>query len=212
MNTIKIVLADDHIILRDGLKSVLLTEKNFIIVGEAGDGEEAVNMVKELDPDIVILDIQMPKMNGIESVRTIRKFNKKVKILILTMYEGAKYILDAVSFGVNGYVFKMDDMHELLLGIHKLAVGEDYYGEKVSAILNSENLKRNRNTGTTNIFLTNREKEIVRLIADGHTSQEIAELLFISYFTVGKHRKNILRKLGLKNTAELVSYALKEQI
>ncbi len=212
MKTIKIVLADDHVILRGGLKAVLMTEKNFEILGEANDGEEAVMMVRALNPDIVILDIQMPKMNGIEAVHAIRKFDKQVKILMLTMYEGAKYVVDAVSLGINGYVFKMDDMHELLTAINRLAAGEDYFGERVTEILQNEKAIKGRFAGVAPILLTNREKEIVRLIAAGRTSQEIAELLFISYFTVGKHRKNILRKLGLKNTAELVSYALKEQI
>ncbi len=211
MKYIKILLADDHAILRDGLKIAIQTDKSFKILGEAGDGEEVVDMVKKLQPDIVILDINMPKLSGIEAARAIRKFDKKVRILILTMHEQENYIVDAISSGVNGYIFKMSDMEEFLLAIKELAAGRDYFSEKVSKIVfKGMQSKAQKTEDLEKIHITTREKEILRLLAKGCTSQEIAETLFISYFTVGQHRKNILEKLGLKNTAELVFYAVRE--
>jgi DNA-binding NarL/FixJ family response regulator len=211
MKNIKILLADDHAILRDGLKIALQTDKLFRILGEAGDGEEAVEMVKKLQPDIAILDVNMPKMSGIEAARAIRKFDKKVRILILTMHEQENYIVDAISSGINGYIFKMSDMEEFLFAIKELASGKDYFSDKVSKIvLKGLQSKAQKNDELEKTHITNREKEILKLLAKGRTSQEIAETLFISYFTVGQHRKNILEKLGLKNTAELVFYAVRE--
>lgn len=211
MKNIKILLADDHAILRDGLKIALQTDKSFKILGEAGDGEEVIEMVKKLQPDIVILDINMPKMSGIEAARAIRKFDKKIRILILTMHEQENYIVDAISSGVNGYIFKMSDMEEFLLAIKELAAGRDYFSEKVSKIVfKGMQSKAQKSEDLEKVHITTREKEILKLLAKGRTSQEIAETLFISYFTVGQHRKNILEKLGLKNTAELVFYAVRE--
>lgn len=211
MKYIKILLADDHAILRDGLKIVLQTDKSFKILGEAGDGEEVIELVKKLQPDIVILDINMPKMNGIEAARAIRKFDKKVRILILTMHEQENYIVDAISSGINGYIFKMSDMEEFLFAIKELAAGKDYFSDKVSKIVfKGMQSKAQKIEDLEKIHITTREKEILKLLAKGHTSQEIAEALYISYFTVGQHRKNILEKLGLKNTAELVFYAVRE--
>lgn len=211
MKYIKILLADDHAILRDGLKIVLQTDKSFKILGEAGDGEEVIDLVKKLQPDIVILDINMPKLNGIEAARAIRKFDKKVRILILTMHEQENYIVDAISSGINGYIFKMSDMEEFLFAIKELAAGKDYFSNKVSKIVfKGLQSKAQKTEDLEKIHITTREKEILKLLAKGFTSQEIAESLFISYFTVGQHRKNILEKLGLKNTAELVFYAVKE--
>jgi DNA-binding NarL/FixJ family response regulator len=211
MKDIRIVLVDDHVILRDGLKSVFLSEQNISIVGECGDGETAITMARELEPDIIVLDLNLPQLNGLEAARAIRKFDKKCKILILTMSEDAKNITEALSAGVNGYLFKMAEMDELLEAIKQLASGKDYFSNPVKEIL--EKMERNDiSTGNfpSQVHLTIREREIIRLITKGCTSHEIAQQLFISYFTVGKHRKNILRKLGLKNAAEIVGYAHRE--
>jgi len=211
MKSIKILLADDHAILRDGLKVLLQTDKVFKILGEAGDGQEVVELVKKLLPDIVILDINMPKLNGIEAARAIRKFDKKVRILILTMHEQENYIVDAISSGINGYIFKMSDTEEFLFALKELAAGRDYFSDKVSKIVvKGIQSKAQKTDDLDKVHITTREKEILKLLAKGLTSQEIAETLFISYFTVGQHRKNILEKLGLKNTAELVFYAVRE--
>jgi DNA-binding NarL/FixJ family response regulator len=204
------VLVDDHVILRDGLKSVFLTEPNIEIVGECGDGEDAISMVRATEPDLLVLDLNLPRLNGIEVARSVRKFNKKCKILILTMFEDTKNITEALAVGINGYVFKMAEMGELLEAIRQLIAGNDYFSEPVMEVIEKNRSLPKSATVPQQVHLTAREREIIRLITQGCTSQEIAEKLFISYFTVGKHRKNILRKLELKNTAELVTYAHKE--
>ncbi len=211
MNKIKIFIADDHAILRDGLKLVLKTDSSLEIVGEADNGFKTLELVEQLNPDILILDINMPGLSGIEVTRKIRTTNNKMKILFLTMYEQDDIIVDAMLSGANGYLFKMADMDELITVIKKISIGEDYFNEKVSKIaLKSLQQTIHKTHEPKKPHLTSRETEILKLITKGLTSQQIAETLFISYFTVGKHRKNILEKLGQKNTAELVHYALKE--
>lgn len=213
MRKISIVLADDHTIMRDGLKMVLQTDKSLAIVGEASDGSEAVELVAKHDPDILIADVNMPKMGGIEAAKTIRKTNQRVKILMLTMHDQENVILDAVQAGVNGYLLKMSDMDEFLIAIKSLASGTDYFPATIArSVMKGLQQKGAHPAESQSITLTPREKEILALIAKGHTSQEIAEKLYISYFTVSKHRKNILDKLGLKNTAEVLTYALNEKL
>lgn len=216
MKKIKILIADDHAILLDGLKAVIHTDEQLEIVGDAEDGETVVDLVNTLKPDVVILDINMPKLNGIEAARKIRKENREVKILILTMYDNEGFITDAISAGVNGFIFKMCDMEEFLRAVHTVAEGNDYFHEKVSKVVFSnyvKNAKKNNyNEESGKISLTKREREILKFIISGYTSHEIAEKLYISYFTVGEHRKNIMKKLEVKNTAELVSVAVKENL
>jgi two-component system response regulator NreC len=216
MKKIKIIIADDHAILLDGLKAVLQTDEQFRIIGDAGDGEKVVALANSLKPDVVILDINMPKLNGVEAARKIRAKNPDIKILMLTMYDNESFITDAISAGVNGYIFKMCDMEELLKAVHSIAEGKDYFHEKVSKVVFSnyvKNVKKNNyEDDPDKIPLTKREREILRLIIAGYTSHEIAEKLFISYFTVGEHRKNIMKKLEVENTAELVSVAVKENL
>jgi DNA-binding NarL/FixJ family response regulator len=216
MKKIKIIIADDHAILLDGLKAVIQTDEQFQIIGDAEDGEKVVALVNSLKPDVVILDINMPKLNGVEAARKIRSKNHDVKILMLTMYENESFITDAISAGVNGYIFKMCDMEELLKAVHSIVEGKDYFHEKVSKVVFSNYVKNAKKTyyddDPGKISLTKREREILKLIIAGYTSHEIAEKLFISYFTVGEHRKNIMKKLEVKNTAELVSIAVKENL
>lgn len=216
MSEIKIIIADDHAILLDGLKAMLQTDDQLQIIGEAEDGEKVVSLAESLNPDVVILDINMPKLNGVEAARQIRAKNKKVKILMLTMYENESFITDAVSAGVNGYIFKMCDMEEFLKAVHSLAEGKDYFHEKVSRVVFSDYVKYMQKNlydlDTGKITLTKREREILKLIIAGYTSHEISEKLYISYFTVTEHRKNIMKKLEVKNIAELVSVAVKENL
>lgn len=216
MEKIKILIADDHAILLDGLKAVLQTDEELEIVGDAEDGETVVGLVNTLNPDVIILDINMPKLNGIEAARKIRTDNRDVKIIILTMYENEGFITDAISAGVNGFIFKMCDMEEFLRAVHTVAEGNDYFHEKVSKVVFSnymKNIKKNNfNEETGKINLTKREREILKFIISGYTSHEISEKLYISYFTVAEHRKNIMKKLAVKNTAELVSVAVKENL
>lgn len=213
MEKIRILVADDHAILRDGLKMALKTDPAMEVIGEAENGEIAVKLEQELRPDIIVMDVDMPKMNGIEAVREIKKNNPDAKVLMLTMHDKESYIVDSISAGAAGYIYKMADMDEFITAVKTVACGKEYFNEKVSQSIMSNYIKsvqKKEEDGERHFALTNREIEIVKLIAAGFTSQEIAEKLFISYFTVGKHRKNIMKKLELKNTAELVRYAMKE--
>jgi two-component system nitrate/nitrite response regulator NarL len=213
MEKIRILIADDHAILRDGLKMALKTDPAMEVIGEAENGEIAVKLEQELHPDIIVMDVDMPKMNGIEAVRAIKKNNPDAKVLMLTMHDKESYIVDSISAGAAGYIYKMADMDEFINAVKTVACGKEYFNEKVSQTIMSNYIKsvqKKEEDGERHFALTNREIEIVKLIAAGLTSQEIAEKLFISYFTVGKHRKNIMKKLELKNTAELVRYAMKE--
>lgn len=214
---ITIIIADDHAMLRDGLKMVLRTEASFEIAGEAADGEAAVDLALRLRPDVIIMDINMPVLNGIEAVRKMRMLDVKSKILMLTMHESSNYILDAVSAGINGYVLKNSDMEELINAVRTLGDGSNFFPPNVSQVLLKNIIEQNQpsftaDTEVTLSSLTRREREIISLIVKGMTSQEISERLFISYYTVGQHRKNIMQKLQLKNSAELVRFALEKQL
>lgn len=214
MQKISVLIVDDHAILRDGLKIAINTDENLEVAGEASEGMEAIKLIEKLDPAVVVMDINMPGMNGIETVKEIRKKNKKIKILMLTMHEDEDYIFDAISSGVDGYIFKMSDMELFIDAVKTIATGNNYYAPKVSETLidNYKNKQRLKLKKGEQAPLTKREKEILKMIADGETTNNIAEKLFISFFTVSKHRKNIMKKLKVKNTAELVKYAFENKL
>lgn len=214
MKKIRIFIADDHTILRDGLASVIESETNYQVVGQASNGLEAVERIKELLPDVAIVDINMPLLNGIETTKEIRKFNKDIKIIVLTMFNDGDYIKDAIAAGANGYMLKMSDMDELFLAIETVLEEGRYLNRDVANILVSNYVSTLQSSQSKNelLSLTKREKDVLKLIASGLTSQQISEKLFISYFTVAEHRKNIMKKLSVKNTVELVNLAVKENL
>lgn len=203
----KILLVDDHLIVRDGIKLVLQSDPGLELVGEAGNGQEAVVLCHDLQPDVIIMDIDMPVMNGIDAVKEIRKTNKDVKIIILTMYEKESFLLDGISSGINGYLYKMASMDELLQAVHSVYSGMEIYSPKITQILSAHLNKKSNddNTGEKgDVYLSSREKEIVIQIASGKSNKQIAEDLFLSIFTVKNHRKNIMHKLGFKKVNQLV--------
>ncbi|MGE5411795.1 MAG: response regulator [Clostridiales bacterium] len=214
MKKIRIFIADDHTILRDGLASVIESETNYQVVGQASNGLEAVERIKELLPDVAIVDINMPLLNGIETTKEIRKFNKDIKIIVLTMFNDGDYIKDAIAAGANGYMLKMSDMDELFLAIETVLEEGRYLNRDVANILVSNYVSTLQSSQSKNelLSLTKREKDVLKLIASGLTSQQISEKLFISYFTVAEHRKNIMKKLSVKNTVELVNLAVREKL
>ena len=214
MQKIKIVLADDHSILREGLKNVLSSEDGFEVIGEAANGDEAVKICLSLKPDVAILDINMPQLTGLEAAKLIKKKSPEINILILSMYDNENFISEAINLGINGYILKMSDMDELIKAIKAVADGNAYFPTSLaSKILQKlSKTKKTKNDSSNLPLLTTREKEIIKLIVEGYTSQQIADRLFISYFTVGKHRKNIHRKFGIKNTVELVKYVIDNDI
>jgi DNA-binding NarL/FixJ family response regulator len=209
---VRILLVDDHVIVRDGIKLILQSDPSLEIAGEAGNGKEAVILCNELHPDIIIMDIEMPVMNGIDAVKEIRKTNKDVKIIILSMYEKESYLLDGIAAGINGYLFKMASMDELLQAIHAVVFGMEVFSQRVTQILSKHLNKKNAAESLNkkkDIYLSDREKEIVVLISSGKSNKQIAEDLLLSIFTIKNHRKNIMHKLGFKKVTELIRYAIK---
>ena len=206
---IKIIIADDHSIIRDGLKALLKEEKNIEIIGEAANGLEVIEILNKNKTDLVIMDINMPKCNGLEATKLITANFPEVKVIALTMNDQSDSVKSMVEAGVWGYLFKDSSKHEFIQAIETVAEGRKYFNNKVfdMLLMNSENSKQEENSETS--ILTIREKEVLKLIAEEYSSQEIADKLFLSIKTVNAHRRNLIQKLDAKNTAALVRYALK---
>lgn len=209
---IKLVIADDHQMFVDGLKSLLEDEKDFHVVGEAKNGHEVLEICDREPVDIVILDINMPDMDGIQTSRELSKRHPSVKILGLSMYNDRDYISDILKAGALGYVLKNTGKDSLLSAIYTLHGGSTYLSEEVSKTLLSSFMKTVQEHHTTEEKLSDREKEVLECIASGFTTHEIGEKLFISKNTVETHRKNLLYKLKARNTAELVNKAYKQRL
>jgi DNA-binding NarL/FixJ family response regulator len=210
MNKIKILLVDDHTMVREGLKLALNSKENIEIIGEASNGNQAIDMVSEVNPDIILMDINMPEIDGLTTAKEIKKVNKSIKIIILTMLENELYIIDALKNNIEGFLYKDSSINELLNAIEQVYNGNRYFNKEITdKILEhiSNNSEKERDFSDSKTILTNRQIEIIRLIAKGLTSKVVAETLFLSELTVIKHRKNIIKKLGLKNFTEVVSHA-----
>lgn len=207
---IRVLLAEDHAMVRAGLRALLERSDTIKIIGEASNGHEAVEMVTRLEPDLLIMDIMMPRLNGIQSAEQIRALRVPVNILILSMYSDEGLIRQALKNGVKGYVLKSSVSNELLEAIQTISNGGIYLSSEISNLL-AENIQSPYLAGKTNPLevLSPREKEILQLITEEHTSAEIAKLLFISEKTVEKHRTNIMEKLNIHNLAGLVKFAIK---
>lgn len=205
----RIVLADDHTIVRHGVKRIIEEKGDLTIVGEASDGLELLGLLKILDMDLIILDISMPKLRGIDAICEIKKLLPDVKVMILSMYKDEELLRQAFSSGAVGYVLKEDSDDELCSAIKKVRQGKIYISPRLSEELENDWTRMPRGTSKP-IFepLTKRETEVLRLIAEGKSSKEIANLLFISIRTAQNHRANIMSKLGIKRTADLTRYAL----
>ncbi len=209
---IKILFADDHGVVRDGLRALFKSDPGISIVGEARDGEQAVHMTARLRPHIAILDISMPKMNGIEATRIIKRDFPQTKILILTIHEKEEFIYEMIQAGASGYVLKNAEKKEIFAAVRALAAGDTYFSPRVSKLLIESVIKRtieqqpSKPNGSRQ--LTSRELEVLRHIAEGRTSREIADALHISFRTVNSHRMNLMQKLDIHDTAGLVRYAI----
>lgn len=209
-----VLLVDDHRLVREAIRRAVQsfsTEKHvYNPIWEADNGREALDKVKEKRPDIVILDIVMPGMDGVEVTREIRSFDKKVKIIILSMLGRPEIILDSLNAGIDGYLFKMADLDELRKAMETVAKGDSYFSHQVTSMLINRQGRKPQSPLRTS--LTNREREILSLVVSGKTSREIAEKLFISHHTVNEHRKHITSKLGVKNAAQLIRYSILNDI
>lgn len=211
MSNIRVIVADDHDIVRYGICSVLRTAEDIEVVGEAGDGYETVEQYKKHQPDVAIIDITMPEMSGVETTKTIIEYDEDAKILILTMHSNEEYLNKVLGAGAMGYLLKNTDKRELINGIRMVHEGKQVFSESISKMMTERYVRMTReNTSAKKekVHITNREKEILTLIADGLTSHEIAQKLFISPRTVDTHRANLMQKLNIKNTAGLVRYAV----
>jgi len=213
MKNTKILIVDDHEVVRDGLKNILSSLDNTIIIGEASNGEEAVKMYMTLKPDVVIMDISMPGVSGIEATRIIKQKDPDAKILILTMHDNQEYLNQIIRSGAKGFILKNTDKQELLEAVQTVTRGENFFSKDISKLIIENYIrsaKENENKTHNEVPLTKREIEVLKLIASGHSNQQIANILYISYNTVDTHRKNIMHKLAIKNTAGLVRYAIEK--
>lgn len=207
---IRVLIADDHIIVREGLRALLEAQSDIEVVGEAANGNEAVNKTKEIQPDIVLMDITMPGMSGLEATQKIKQQSPDVKILVLTMHESDEYFFKMLDAGASGYFVKGGSINELISALRAVWHGDVFLYPTMAKKLLGDYLQRVRAGQDTERYdgLTNREREILKLVAEGRTNQEIAELLFLSPATVQTHRAHIMAKLGLHSRTELVKYAL----
>jgi len=215
MKKIKILFADDHGIVRDGLRSLFKSDPQFTIVGEASDGVEALSLIAKYEPDVAILDISMPNLNGIEATTLIKKNYPGTKVLILTIHEDEGYIQEMILAGADGYVVKNAEKKEIFDGVKSVANNETFFSPSVSRVLLDGLIKRTRSKESIpnlDTKLTRREFEILKLIAEGLTSKEIAEKLFLSLSTVNSHRMNMMKKLDIHDTASLVKYAIQNDL
>lgn len=209
MRKAKVLIADDHSIVRDGLRSLFRGTSEFSIVGEAADGETAVRLVSLRKPEIAILDISMPKLNGIEATRLIKQQHPEVKVLILTIHEDEEYVYQIIRAGANGYMLKNAEKKEILAAVRAVLNEEPFFSPGISRLIIEKFVKQAKGQPTTHKHtLTNREQQILELIAQGLTSREIASKLYLSKSTVSTHRANLMQKLDIHDTAGLVRYAL----
>ena len=214
MDKIKIFLADDHLILREGISSILQKVPDIEIVGEASDGVEAVAKIEQSVPDVVLMDITMPVLNGLEATRLIKEKTPQVKVLILTMHETDQYLAGMLEVGASGYVVKTAPTSELISAIRAVHQGNAYLYPSIARMLIDDYLHtvKSRDEKTSYEGLTNREKEVLALIAEDKKNKEIADLLGISVHTVQAHRTNLMDKLGAHDRTELVKYAISKGI
>lgn len=204
-----IVLADDHVLFRSGIKKIL-EEKGYAVIGEANDGVELLHLVRQKPPDLVILDISMPKMRGIDALKEIKTANRDIKVLILTMHRDKEYLYHSIASGADGYLLKSDADPELYSAIEALRQGRTYISPRMTEDMAGQIARswRGEQPFAESDPLTTREREILKLVAEGHANKEIANTLFISVRTVENHRANIMKKLNITTTAGIIRYAI----
>lgn len=211
---IRVVVADDHTILREGVHSLLSLESDISVVGEARDGLEAIELVEKADVDVVIMDMVMPRMNGLEATREIKRRWPNVKVLVLSMYDDDEYIQQVIQAGASGYVLKRVAAEDLVRAIREVHGGASFLYPPIAAKLIDDYLRLVRGDAHPDSegVLTPREREVLKLIAEGNTNQEVAAALHLSKKTVESHRSNIMRKLDLRDVTDLVKYAIRKGV
>lgn len=211
--TIRVLLADDHIMVRQGLKALLDAEPDIQVVGEASDGWETIQQAETLRPDVILMDLTMPRLNGLEATRRLEKSLPEIKILALTMHTNEEYVREVLRAGAAGYILKEAAVSELVQAVRVVAKGESYLCPAASKVLVEDLVRGRQWTGDT-LFdtLTPREREVLQLIGEGYTNSEIARRLSISVKTVETHRAQLRRKLNIHDRAGLIRYAIRKGI
>jgi two-component system, NarL family, response regulator NreC len=211
---LRILLADDHGIVRRGLKSLLESQPGLSVIGEAADGLEALRLCSELSPDLLIIDISMPLMNGIEVASRAQKLEPSPGVIILSMHADESYIMRALAAGARGYLVKDATDEDLIPAVRAVAAGKPFFSPTVAAVLMEDYVRQLRARGLSDSYelLTDREREILQLLAEGRSNKEVAALLDVGLSTVETHRANLMQKLNLHNTAEIVLYAVRKGI
>lgn len=214
MSAIRILVADDHGVVRRGLRLILERHQGFEVVGEAADGREVVRLAEELSPSIVIMDVGMPHLNGIDASAQIIHRDSKVGIIILSMHSDEGYIVRALSAGAKGYLLKESLEEDLVQAVRIVAQGRPFFSPRITQTLLDDYVRQLRQKGLQDSYdlLTDREKEVLHLIAEGKSNKEVATMLDLSVYTVETHRTNLMQKLSLHNTAEIVLYAVRKKI
>ena len=208
MGKIKVLLAEDHTIVREGIRSLLESQQDIEVVGEAENGLDAVRKTQKLQPDVVIMDISMPKLNGIDATRLIKKRVPSTKVLVLTVHEQEEYAVEILKAGASGYLVKKTAMSELVAAIRAVNQGLSFLSPSVSKMMLDKYIKGAKRVSIKKEAITTRERQVLQLIAEGYTNKEIAKILFLSIRTVEKHRANIMNKLNIHDVAGLTRYAI----
>lgn len=211
---IRVMIADDHILIREGIKQILELEEDILVIGQASDGEKAINTAVKLDPDIILLDINMPRMNGIETLRRLKDLGVQTKVIILTIHGEKEYILETLKLGADGYMLKDSDADSLIKGIRQVAGGKKYIQPSIEHLVTiSDEFDNRHNEGLEKInSLTKREYEVLTLIAEGLNNRNIASRLYISEKTVKNHISNIFKKLELNDRVQAAIFAYKNNV
>jgi two-component system, NarL family, response regulator NreC len=214
MRKIRILLADDHQLMRSGIRLMLEREADLAVVGEASDGREAVSMAKTLKPEVVVMDIGMPNLNGIEAAHQMTQDNPQLAIVMVSMHSDESYVLRALKAGARGYLLKDSAEADLIKAVHAVGSGKSFFSPVVSKMLLDDYVRKLKRSGTEDAYdlLTPREREILQLIAEGKSNKDIANLLDLSVYTVESHRSNLMEKLNLRGLPELILYAVRKGI
>ncbi len=213
MEPYRIVIADDHVLIRQGIKSIISQDKSLEVIGEAVDGKDLLNILRDTHPDMVILDISMPHINGLEALGRIRDIYPNIRILILTMHGNNQYFFHAITAGAHGYLMKDDSDTELLSAIRTVQQDRTYVSPQLAKDVTDEMVSAYRDKRDLPLVqLTSREKQVLQLVVKGHTSKQMADVLCLSPRTVDHHRARLLKKFKMKNTVDLVNYVLQNSI
>ncbi|MEP6508760.1 MAG: response regulator transcription factor [Gemmatimonadales bacterium] len=214
MRNIRVLLADDHTLMRAGLRMVVDAQEDLSVVGEADDGRAAVAMALTLKPDVIVMDIGMPSLNGIEACRQIREASPETQIVMLSMHSDEGYVLRALKAGAKAYLLKDSAEADLARAIHAVAAGKSFFSPTVGKVLLEDYMRKLQRTGGEDSYelLSPREREILQLVAEGNSSKDIANLLELSVYTVETHRTRVMQKLNLKGIPELILYAVRKGI